>query len=76
MAVVTGWLEISPMIGKIVRESHAGGCSDTSMGLAARMSTSIRTWLRDSAIRPNWNQSAASAVRRICGAWPGCWPSH
>jgi hypothetical protein len=52
------------------------GCSVTSVGLAGRMSTSIRAWLRDSVIRPNWSQTAASTVRRICGAWPGCWRSH
>ena len=63
------------MIGKVVRGVMLAGCSDTSMGLAGRMSTSIRTWLRDSAIRPNWSQTA-STVRRICGAWPGCWRSH
>jgi hypothetical protein len=40
------------------------------------MSTSIRTWLPVSAIRPNWSLSAVSTVRRICGAWPRCWRSH
>jgi hypothetical protein len=64
------------MIGKVVRGSHAGGLLRYLYGLAGRMSTSIRTWLRVSAIRPNWSQTAALAVRRICGAWPGCWPSH
>jgi hypothetical protein len=52
------------------------GCSVTSMDLAGRMSTFIRTWLRDSAIHLNWSQGAVPAVRRICGAWPGCWRSH
>ncbi len=40
------------------------------------MSTPIRTWSPDSAIRPTWNRNAAPTDRGTSAGWPGCWPSR
>jgi hypothetical protein len=47
------------------------GCSDTSMGLAGRMSTLKRTWLRDSGdpaeLEPEWRPGGTPDLRRLAG---------
>ena len=58
------------------RNATPGGCFITCTGRERRMSTPIRTWSPDSAIRPNWSRNAAPADHGTSGGWRGCWPSR
>jgi hypothetical protein len=76
MAAVTGWLEISHMIGKVVRGSDAGGLLRYLYGPGranAHIDPHLIAGFGDPAeLEPDRRLDGA----RICGAWPGCRRSH
>jgi hypothetical protein len=62
------------VIGKVLRGKNARRLLYYLYG-PGPTSTPTRTWSPGSAIRRNWNRSAARTGRGTSGAWPGSWSS-
>ena len=68
--------EFDEVSAAAARSGLARGAFAADVTLAAARGTQSRAGSPGSLIRRNWSRNAAPAGRRICAAWPGCWPSR